>query len=281
VGRVHGNAGERATFHSSPRPVDLQLPPPSAFGTTPIDQIGFREAQRFVAELAVRSGLLSQNPARGLALPQIPHKEPTFLNPAQVDRLASAIAAPYRTFVLVGAYAGLRHGELAALGVERVNISGCTIDVVETRTLGPDGTPRFGPPKSRAGRRTAPVPAFVINKLADHIASRGLEPGNLIWTSATGSPLGETYFRSRIWQPATVAAGLEGPRIHELRHTGVAMWSRSLASPRAAAKWAGHSNPALVLGVYGGVFDDESQSVMERLAAYATAADPASETPGE
>jgi hypothetical protein len=86
-----------------------------AFGTTPIDQI------------AVRSGLLTQNPARGLALPQIPHKEPTFLNPAQVDRLAS-------------------------LRVGRVNIFGCTIGVVETRTLGPSGTPHFGPPKSRAGR---------------------------------------------------------------------------------------------------------------------------------
>ena len=47
------------------------------------------------------------------------------------------------------------------------------------------------------------------------------------------------------------------------------MWSRSLASPRAAAKWAGHSNPALILGVYGGVFEDESDAVMQRLSEYA------------
>jgi integrase len=262
------------------------------FGRTPIDQIGFRSAQRFVAELAgsglaprtvrkaaglltqsldiaVRSGLLAQNPTRGLSLPQIPHKEPTFLDPEEVDRLASAIAKPYGTFVLVGAYAGLRHGELAALRVERVGVAASNIDVVETRTLGSDGAPTFGPPKSRAGRRTVPVPSFVIDELGDDILARGLEPGDLVWTSALGSPLSEGNFRSRVWRPATIAARLEGLRIHDLRHTCIAMWSRSLASPRAAAKWAGHANPALVLNVYGGVFDDESTAVMDRLTSYA------------
>ncbi len=262
------------------------------FGHTTIDQIGFRSAQRFVAELAgsglaprtvrkaagllaqsldiaVRSGLLAQNPTRGLALPQIPHKEPSFLDPEEVDRLASAIAEPYRTFVLVGAYAGLRHGELAALRVERVDIAARTIDVVETRTLGADGAPTFGPPKSRAGRRTVPVPPFVMQELGDDISGRGLEPRDLVWTSAWGSPLSEGNFRSRTWRAATIAAGLEGLRIHDLRHTCIAMWSRSLASPRAAAKWAGHSNPTLVLNVYGGVFDDESTAVMDRLTSYA------------
>ena len=42
-----------------------------------------------------------------------------------------------------------------------------------------------------------------------------------------------------------------------------------MASPRAAAKWAGHANPSLVLTVYGGVFDDESIGVMDRLESYA------------
>jgi integrase len=55
-----------------------------------------------------------------MSLPQVPHKDPTFLEPEEVDRLAAAIAAPYSTFVLVGAYAGLRHGEVAALRSRRV-----------------------------------------------------------------------------------------------------------------------------------------------------------------
>ncbi|MEZ5246295.1 MAG: tyrosine-type recombinase/integrase [Acidimicrobiales bacterium] len=262
------------------------------FGDVAIDRIGFRDAQRFVAELAatdlsprtvrkaagllaqsldiaVRSRLLEHNPTRGLSLPQVPHKEPTFLEPAEVERLADAIAAPYRTFVLVGAYAGLRNGELAALRAKRVHAATTTIDVTETRTLSRDGTPTFGPPKSRAGRRTVPVPSFVMEELVIDMASRGVEPDELIWTSPNGKPLGDANFRRRIWKPATEAAGLDGLRIHDLRHTCVAMWSRSLASPRAAAKWAGHSNPALILGVYGGVFDDESNAVMQRLSDFA------------
>lgn len=262
------------------------------FGDVPIDQIGFRDAQRFVAELAsthlaprtvhkaagllaqsldiaVRARLLEHNPTRGLSLPQVPHKEPRFLDPTEVERLAAAIAAPYRTFVLVGAYAGLRNGELAALRAKRVNAGTTTIDVTETRTLSRDRTPTFGPPKSRAGRRTVPVPGFVMEELVADISARSIEPDDLIWTSPNGNPLGDANFRRRIWKPATTVARLEGLRIHDLRHTCIAMWSRSLASPRAAAKWAGHSNPALILGVYGGVFDDESDAVMDRLSDYA------------
>lgn len=262
------------------------------FGAMPIDEIGFRDAQRFVADLAltdlaprtirkaagllaqsldiaVRAQLLVHNPTRGLSLPQVPHKEPRFLEPAEVERLAAAIAAPYRTFVLVAAYAGLRNGELAALRAKRVDVDARTIEVVETRTLASDGTPTFGPPKSRAGRRIVPVPRFVIDELSADIVTRAIEPDGLIWTSPTGAPLGDANFRQRVWKPAIRAASLDGLRIHDLRHTCVAMWSRSLASPRAAAKWAGHSNPALILGVYGGVFDDESDAVMRRLTDYA------------
>lgn len=261
------------------------------FGDIPIDQIGFRDAQRFVAglaatelsprtvrkaagllaqslDIAVRARLIEHNPTRALSLPQVPHKEPRFLEPAEVERLATAIARPYRTFVLVGAYAGLRNGELAALRAKRIDVRASTIDVVETRTLARDGTPTFGPPKSRAGRRTVPVPHFVMHELADDLATRAIALDDLVWTSRRGSPLGDANFRRRVWKPATEAAGLEGLRIHDLRHTCVAMWSRSLASPRAAAKWAGHSNPTLILSVYGGVFDDESEAVMQRLSRY-------------
>ncbi len=257
----------------------------------PIDQIGFRSAQRFVADLAatdlaprtvrkaagllaqsldiaVRAQLIAHNPTRALSLPQVPHKEPRFLEPSEVERLAAAIAAPYRTFVLVGAYAGLRNGELAALRAKRIDFQASTIEVVETRTLAPDRTPTFGPPKSRAGRRTVPVPRFVMHELGDDVLARSVKPDELVWTSPTGSPLGDANFRRRIWKPATEAAGLDGLRIHDLRHTCVAMWSRSLASPRAAAKWAGHSNPSLILSVYGGVFNDESEAVMQRLGDY-------------
>jgi len=263
------------------------------FGQLPLDAIDFRSAQRFVADLAgsglaprsvhkaagllthaldlaVRSGLLVSNPTRGLALPQVPHKQPRFLNPEEVERLADAIDPRFRSFVLVAAFAGLRHGELAALRAGHVDTVASTIEVVATRTVQLDGSPVFGPPKSRAGVRTVPVPGFVMAEVAAHIAAEGLGSEDLVWTSASGAPLREANFRSRVWKPATVAAGLTGLRVHDLRHTCVALWGRSLASPRAAAKWAGHSNPTLVLTTYGGVFDDESAGVMDRLSAYAT-----------
>lgn len=145
-----------------------------AFGRSPLDRIDYRSARRFVAELAatdlaprtvrkadglltqsldvaVRAGVLDRNPANKLALPQVPHKDPRFLAAEEVELVASTIDPRYRTFVLVGAYAGLRHGELAALRAGQVDPEASTIEVVETRTIGRDGTPEFGPPKSLAG----------------------------------------------------------------------------------------------------------------------------------
>jgi integrase len=62
-----------------------------------------------------------------------------------------------------------------------------------------------------------------------------------------GGPLRVTGFRNRIWRPATVAAGLPGLRIHDLRHTAVALWIAAGASPKEVAVRAGHTSTSFVL----------------------------------
>jgi integrase len=46
-----------------------------------------------------------------------------FLTPVEVARLAEVIRPPYRALVLVGAYGGLRIGELAGQRRERVDLA--------------------------------------------------------------------------------------------------------------------------------------------------------------
>jgi hypothetical protein len=50
-----------------------------------------------------------------------------------------------------------------------------------------------------------------------------------------GGPLRVTGFRARVWRPATRAAGVDGLRIHDLRHTGVALWIAAGANPKEVA----------------------------------------------
>ena len=51
--------------------------------------------------------------------------------------------------------------------------------------------------------------------------------------------------------PATKAAGLQGLRIHDLRHTAVALWIAAGATPKEVAVRAGHTSVSFTLDRYG------------------------------
>ena len=82
-----------------------------------------------------------------------------FLTPAEMAWLADVIDGHYRALVLVAAYDDLRIGELAGLRHRRVDLLRGTVEVVEIVTEAA-AVLHFGPPKTRAGRRTVGCPAL-------------------------------------------------------------------------------------------------------------------------
>jgi hypothetical protein len=162
-------------------------------------------------------------------LPKVEHEEMHYLNPVEVACRAEAIRPGYQALVFVGAYGGLRIGELAGLRRSRVDLDAGTVDVAET-VVEVRGRLLFGLPKTRAGRRIG-LPRQVVDALALHLRAPG-RPTDPVFRSPAGGPLRVTAFRNRIWRPATLAAGLPGLRIHDLRHTAVALWIAAGATPR-------------------------------------------------
>jgi integrase len=79
-------------------------------------------------------------------------------------------------------------------------------------------------------------------------------------------------FRNRIWRPATEAAGLAGLRIHDLRHTAVALWIAAGASPKEVAVRAGHTSVSFTLDRYGHLYPEADANLRDRLDALHTAA---------
>jgi hypothetical protein len=67
-------------------------------------------------------------------LPKIEREEMRFLTPANLVNLAEAIPARYRALVFVGAYGGLRIGELAGLRQSRVDLLAGAVTVAEILT---------------------------------------------------------------------------------------------------------------------------------------------------
>jgi integrase len=163
------------------------------FGAVPLDAITQREVRAWVTSLTVKGlapatvhkayqlfaktmtaavdgGMLAQSPCRGVALPKVEHEEMRYLNPAEIACLAEAIRPGYRAPVLVGAYGGLRIGELAGLRRSRVDLLRGTVEIAEIITeVG--GRLRVGPPKTRASRRTVGLPRAVVEELAAHMAT--------------------------------------------------------------------------------------------------------------
>jgi integrase len=212
---------------------------------------------------AVDAGMIAQNPCRRVPLPRIERREMRFLTPAEVARLADSIRPNYRALVLLGAYGGLRIGELAGLRRGRVDLDRGMVEVVEIVTE-VSGYLHFGPPKTRAGYRRVGLPRVVVEALAEQLARPG-SADDLVFVGPQGGALRLATFRHRIWRPATRAAGLDGLRIHDLRHTAVALWIAAGANPKEVAARAGHTSVSFTLDRYGHLYPDADQALRDRL----------------
>jgi integrase len=122
----------------------------------------------------------------------------------------------------------------------------------------------FGPPKTRAGYRRVGLPRVVVEALAEQLACPG-SADDLAFMGPQGGTLRLAGFRHRIWRPATRAAGLDGLRIHDLRHTAVALWIAAGANPKEVAARAGHTSVSSTLDRYGHMYPDADQALRDRL----------------
>jgi integrase len=72
-------------------------------------------------------------------------------------------------------------------------------------------------------------------------------------------------FRVRVRRPAAGGADLGGLRIHDLRHTAVALWIAAGASPKEVAVRAGRTSTSFVLDRYGHLFPESDAALCDRL----------------
>jgi integrase len=170
-----------------------------------------------------------------------------FASVAQVAALAEAIGPRYGALVLVAAYGGLRWGELVGLRVKRVDLLHGRVTVAE-QVAEVNGQLIPGPPKTEAGRRTVTLPAVAAVALAEHLANFA-EPGpeGLVFPAPQGGYLRRSNFRRRWWVPATRAVGVQGLRVHDLRHSAATMALAAGANTRELMERMGHTSPAVAL----------------------------------
>lgn len=189
---------------------------------------------------AVLEGLIESNPCDGVALPRVPDRAPVWFTHAEAGRILEALGEPHRTMTAVMLWCGLRWSEAAGLRVGAVCPDRGTLSV--THTLTQNGVSReYG--KSSTSRRDVPVPAHVMEMLAEFCAGR--DPGALVFTTRRQSrPLTGSNWRT-VWDGALVRAGVPLRPPHVCRHTAASWLVQDGVPLYDVQRLLGHSSFAI------------------------------------
>lgn len=144
--------------------------------------------------------------------------------PAEVDTIAASMAYPYAAMILLGAWAALRFGELAALRRRDVDLDRAVVHV-ERAVVVVRGKQIVGDPKSAAGTRQVAFHTGLVTPLRAH---RQVLPDldDLLFPGVLGGYLRPATFYDAFY-PAREAAGRPDLKFHDLRHTGVTALRRA------------------------------------------------------
>lgn len=207
---------------------------------------------------------IRENPAEGVKLPaKVSTKKHRYLTHEQLWRLAEA-AGEHRDHILTLGYCGIRWGELTALHVDSLDCERQVIhishNVVKIGSKLVEGTP-----KTHKLRRV-PVPSRVWEPLQDR--AKDLAGTEVLFANRHGTyinpPTGGANARTW-WNTALTKAKLPYMPIHDLRHTAASLAVKSGAHVKIVQRMLGHASAAITLDTYADLFEDDLETLIERL----------------
>ena len=204
---------------------------------------------RSILSTAVTDEILASNPCRvrgAGSAKRVRSIEPATLGELEV--LLERIPAQYRALVLIGAWCGLRFGEVSELRRKDVDLKAGTIHVMRgVVRIGKEVT--VGKPKNIAGVRDIAVPPHLLPILEQHLKEHvALGREALLFPSVKDPDVQvHTNTLRRHWLKARLAAGRPDLRVHDLRHTGAVLAAQSGATLAELMARIGHSTPQMAL----------------------------------
>jgi integrase len=239
----------------------------AAFGAThaPETVRGTYARVATIFRAAVEDRLIAETPCRRIALPERDEAKVVPLTVEQVRTLVDAAPDDLRALILLAAATGLRSGELLGLEVDRIDFLRRQVEVDQQLVYISGSDPFIGPPKSKASRRTVPVPTFALDELAAHLQRQGRTDG-LVFLSSKGGPILRTTLNGR-WRRIVKRAGLPvTTNLHHLRHHYASVLIDGGESVKVVQERLGHASAVETLKTYSHLFpssDERTRSVVE------------------
>jgi integrase len=221
---------------------------------------------RTILGSAVDEELISVNPCRIRGAGQTKREHQIKIaTPGELDALASALPDRYGALVYIGAWCGLRWGELTELRRGDVDLDREVLNVARAVTrVGSEDV--IGTPKSSAGVRSVAIPPHIVPAIRAHLREH-VEPGDdvLLFPATVDRTrhLSPGGFR-KVWAAAAKSVGLDGYHIHDLRHHGATRAAIAGATTAELMRRIGHSTPNMAAR-YQHALDDRDSEIARKL----------------
>lgn len=216
-----------------------------------------------IFKFAIAERLIRSNPCAGSTLPARVHREMRFLTDPEIERLILATPEHWRPLVFLLIATGLRWGEAIGLKVGRVDLLARKpfVRVVEQlqEASGAGSALTFTSPKSARSRRTVTVNREIAYALAPLVA--GKADDEVVFTTPTGLMVRTRNFR-RVWLRACARAGLDGLRVHDLRHTHAAILLSRGETLEKISRRLGHASIAVTDAIYGHLRPEADEGIL-------------------
>lgn len=222
-----------------------------------------------ILSTAERDGLIALNPARRAQRPKIERTEIRSLSEDQVRTVLTKLRGHPMFFIAaLGLATGMRRGEMLALRWRDVDLDAAELQVAQSLEETNDGL-RFKTPKTRYGRRTISLPAFIVTELRAHKVAQAEQrlalglgkdsDGALVLRRPDGSPMPPDSVSSE-WRRMVVSLKLPKVSLHALRHTHASQLIASGMDVLTISRRLGHGAPSITLDVYSHLFKPTDRS---------------------
>lgn len=184
----------------------------------------------------------------------------SFWTKEEYDRFISAVDrnSVYYIIFQILFWTGCREGELLALTINDIDFNACTINIDKTY-FRIDGRDVITEPKTENSVRVITIPEFLKDEIAEYVARLYKYPTDYRLFDMTDRAL-QKAFKKYIG-----LAGVTDIRVHDLRHSHVAMLINEGVQPLLIKERLGHRDVGITLNTYGHLYPSQQKAVAELL----------------
>jgi integrase len=199
---------------------------------------------------AVHDGMLARNPCSRRTAPPTGRQRLCLITTEQVWALYEAMEERYRASILLGAFAGLRVGEVCGLRVSDVEFMR---GIIRPAVQYPNDEL-----KTEVSRSPVPVPKDLALMLSRHVE---LHPSMWVLSDPIGRQLGPWALERAFREAKAQVNGLpEGLRFHDLRHYFASLLIASGCDVKIVQARLRHASPMTTLNTYSHLWPDSDET---------------------